>query len=285
MSQEDLRSMCRTNIEAFEKWARIIIDKELTNAFGVDYFDANINQNNPIINKKLKDKVNKMFEENPRRFQRKIDTLFLDDIISILCKEDLYKKCFKAFLDGIYPDGKEEARTFLERIIPIRNCLSHSNPISVRDAERCVCYTNDFIDGVKLYFENKGEERMFNVPNAIKLNDSLGNEIYLNKDISYQNIEIKDPLTGKLQKLYIGETYSVTLTLDPSFSDEEYKFDWSIPSTGRLNATSSVEIKITENMVAERFWLLCTIRSNKNWHRYDGYDQQFGLVLQVPPPQ
>lgn len=282
MSQDELRSLCRVNIEAFEKWARIIINNELTDLYGADYFDYYINNDNPVIKKSIRDKSVKMMKEHPNRFKRKIDTLFLDEIIYILCKKDLYQNCFKQFLDTIYPDGNAEAKTFLSRIIPIRNSLSHSNPISVRDAERCICYTNDFIEGVKLYFEKKGEQRMFNTPNVIKLNDSLGNERYLNKDKSFDMVEIIDVNTGNLQKLHVGEKYAVTLTLDPSFGVEEYIFSWSI-SSKELGKTANLNVDITEDMIRERLAIYCTIKSNKNWHRYNGYDQQFAIVFQVPP--
>ena len=190
LSEDELRSMCRINIEAFEKWARTIIHSELTKALGDRYFDMELAPNNPIVKKSIRDKTEEMMRTHPQRFHRKIDTLFLDEIIYLLCKKDLYKRYFKDFLDTIYPDGIAEARTFLNRIIPIRNCLSHSNPISIRDAERCICYTNDFIEGVKNYYFEKGEDRVFNTPNAIKLSDSLGNEFYLNKDKSYEVFNI-----------------------------------------------------------------------------------------------
>ena len=75
----------------------------------------------------------------------------------------LYKDVFKIVLDNIYPDGCDEARTYLKRLVPIRNKLSHSNPISIREAERVICYCNDFVDGIKGYFEKKGMGNMITV--------------------------------------------------------------------------------------------------------------------------
>ena len=141
-------------------------------------------------------------KNHPQQFQRKIDTLFLDEIIYLLCRNDLYNKFFKNFLDSIYPDGNAEARTFLNRLVPIRN---YSNPISVRDAERCICYSNDFIEGVKEYFYVKGQGRVFNTPNAIKLTDSLGNEFHLNEDKSFESICINRVGTNQLYQFHIGE--------------------------------------------------------------------------------
>ena len=284
-SEEEIRSLCRVNIEAFEKWARTIIDSELTKNLGVNYLDLELAPNVPVVKKSIRDKTAQMMRSNPQRFHRKIDTLFLDEIIYLLCRNDLYKRFFKDFLDLIYPDGNAEARTYLNRLVPIRNCLSHSNPISIRDAERCICYTNDFIDGVKQYFYDKGEERVFNTPNAIKLNDSLGNEFQLNKDTMFESICINRTGTTQLHQFHLGERYSAWLTLDPSFTPEQYTIEWHIECGRHLGNDSRLDIEIAEDMIRERCPIYCTIKSTKSWHRYRGYDQQFAIVFQVLPPE
>lgn len=285
LPEEELRSLCRINIEAFEKWARTIIHSELTKKLGENYFDIELSPGVPVVKKNIRDKTTAMMRAHPQRFSKKIDTLFLEEIIYLLCRNDLYKNYFKNFLDLIYPDGNSEARTYLKRLIPIRNSLSHSNPISMRDAERCICYTNDFIDGIKQYYQNKGEERVFNAPNAIRLNDSLGNEFSLNKDTFFESIVLNKAGTSQLYQFHIGEKYSAWLTLDPSFSPEQYIFDWHIECGRHLGNGSRLEIEITEDMVRERCPIYCTIKSNKSWHRYRGYDQQFAIVFQVLPPE
>lgn len=151
-SEEKLRSICRRSIEPFEKWARTIVDIRLKACYGENYFNETIN-NNPIIKKDIRNKAVEMMNSQSERFNKEIDTLFLDEIINILCKNDLYKNCFKEFLDIMYPDGVSEVRTFLKRLIPIRNKLSHTNSFSIREAEQCICYCNDFINGVKEYFK------------------------------------------------------------------------------------------------------------------------------------
>ena len=252
---------------------------------GVNYFDLELAPNVPVVKKSIRDKTAQMMRSNPQRFHRKIDTLFLDEIIYLLCRNDLYKRFFKDFLDLIYPDGNAEARTYLNRLVPIRNCLSHSNPISIRDAERCICYTNDFIDGVKQYFYDKGEERVFNTPNAIKLNDSLGNEFQLNKDTMFESICINRTGTTQLHQFHLGERYSAWLTLDPSFTPEQYTIEWHIECGRHLGNDSRLDIEIAEDMIRERCPIYCTIKSTKSWHRYRGYDQQFAIVFQVLPPE
>lgn len=271
-------------MEALEKWARLVVHKKMTEKYGLNYFHSSTSSDNPLIKKEIRDKAEEMMKDNPIRFKRPVDTLFLDEIIYILCKNELYKNCFKEFLDIIYPDGNSEARTFLSRLIPIRNKLSHSNTFSIREAEQCICYCNDFIEGVKQYFKNIGDERMYNVPNAIKLNDSLGNEYYLNKDTLFENINVIDESTKKLHQFEIGDSYSAWLTLDPSFSEDEYTFNWSIESGRILGNNSRIDITITEEFIRERLAIYCTIKSKKSWHRYRGYDQQFAIIFQVLPP-
>ncbi len=285
LPEEELRTICRVNIEAFEKWARTVIHSELTAHLGANYFDIELSPNVPVVKKSIRDKTAIMMRNHPQRFHRKIDTLFLEEIIYLLCRNDLYKQFFKNFLDLIYPDGNAEARTYLNRLVPIRNSLSHSNPISVRDAERCICYTNDFIDGVKQYYYNKGEERVFNTPNAIKINDSLGNEFQLNKDKSFELITLNWPGTNQLYQFHLGERYSAWLTLDPSYTPDQYIFDWHVECGRHLGTSSRLDIEITEDMIRERCPIYCTIKSTKSWHRYQGYDQQFAIVFQVLPPE
>lgn len=226
-----------------------------------------------------------MIQNNSDRFNKKIDTLFLDEIIDILCNRNLYKKHFKKILDISYPDGIEEARTFLKRLVPIRNKLSHTNSFSIREAERCVCYCNDFIEGIKIYFKQIGEERMYNVPNAIKLCDSLGNVFDLNNNTNSQYIELKNESNQKY-KFDIGQKYSLWLKLDPSFSEEEYIFKWFV--NGRVADDVENESKFTitfeEKHVNQNQLITCIIKSNKSWHKYGNYDQRIFVTFEVLPP-
>ena len=51
LTEDELRSICRINIEAFEKWARTIIHSELTNSLGENYFDMELSPNVPVVKK------------------------------------------------------------------------------------------------------------------------------------------------------------------------------------------------------------------------------------------
>ncbi len=282
-TEGELRSYCRTSIEALEKWARIVIDAELKLKYGENYFEAKMENGEPVIKKSINDKAVKMARANPDRFKRKIDTLFLDEIIYVLCKEQLYKVVFKNVLDIIYPDGCAEARTYLKRIIPIRNKLSHSNAISIREAERAVCYCNDFIDGIKIYFEKKGAGNMFNVPNAIKLNDSLGNEYVLENNESTEVISIRD-INGEVVKFNVNDKYSLWVTMDPSFDRESYDIYW-LKDSEVISKEEKLCLHLTENMVGKQVFITCKIVQKKKWHKYiTGEDHRILICFCVLPP-
>ena len=148
-SEEKLRSICREYIETFEKWARIIVDMELTRKYGIDYIHTKNSDGNFLIKKEIVKKADKMRQDEPTRFPKPVDIFFFEDIIYLLCRQDLYQDCFSSFLSKMYPDGDNEVRTFLERLIPIRNKLSHTNPFSRREVEQCVCYCIDYIESKK----------------------------------------------------------------------------------------------------------------------------------------
>ncbi len=284
-SEEEIRSKSRLSIESMEKWARTLIDSKLSEVYGEDYFHAQENGNN-LIKNEIVEKAENMKKNNNGRFPKLIDTLFLDEIITILCKESLYKKFFKPCLDYIYPDGNSEARTFLKRIIPIRNKLSHSNPISIREAEQAICYSNDFVDGVKEYMKDIGKQKIYNVPNIIRINDSLGHEFYPNKDKRVEVIDIMNKNEDDLQEFNIEDRYTIYLTLDPSFDEKEYNIEWQISGRDIVEFKNKKQINLTikEDYVGEEAYLVCTIVSNKKWHRYSIHDQKIIFSFRVLPP-
>ncbi len=72
LPEEELRTICRVNIEAFEKWARTVIHSELTTHLGENYFDIELSPNVPIVKKGIRDKTAIMMRNHPQRFHRKI---------------------------------------------------------------------------------------------------------------------------------------------------------------------------------------------------------------------
>ena len=285
-SDEELRTICRNHIENFEKWTRIFIHNVLSEKISDNYFHAKGVDGNYKMKKSVVEKADKMMADEPLRFPTPLDTLFVEDIIYILCKPDFYRDYFYPYLHDMYPDGNNELRTFLERLIPIRNKLSHTNPFSIREAEQCVCYSNDFIDCIKEYYKMTGKEKEFNIPTIIRVNDSLGNEYLIKENgiLSFQSIDIISPDSKQKKVFYLGEKFSLNLTLDPSFSEDSYTLNWS-PKQGIeiLDNGKRVDVTITKDLIGERSSITCKLITTNEWHKYPGYDQQLLITFKALP--
>lgn len=280
-TQEELRSYCRSCIESLEIWARRLIHEKMSEKYGENYIDKRLPDGSFLVKKEIREHVSKMKEQNPGRFSRPVDTLYIDHIIYFLCKKDWYDLLFKEALDFIYPQGCEEAREFLKRLVPIRNPLSHSNPISVRQAEQVICYSHDFVDGLKKYYKVKGKEQMYNVPRIIRVSDSFGN----NFEVSNETLSIGKTFTVP-QSLNCGDTYSTEVEIDSSFSKEEYTITWKTNNHNSLEFNNSEKFSMTTipKDVGINTFVWCTITQRKEWHRFGTHDSRIALILKILPP-
>lgn len=280
-TQEELRSYSRSCIEALEIWARRLVHEKMVEAYGAEYIDKVLDDGNFLVKTEIRNHVHKMLNQEPDRFRRHVDTLFIDQIIYFLCNQVWYKNLFKTALDYAYPQGCDEAREFLNRLVPIRNPLSHSNPITIRQAEQAICYSHDFIDGLKQYYKDRGEEQVWNVPRIIKITDSLGNVFENPRDLnglhSIFNVE---------QEMHFGETYSLTVEVDPSFAETEYDILWLNNNRvieGNKNSTH-YSLTFAEEDVSDYHTIRCKIISKKKWHKHTSYDCEVFVALKVYPP-
>lgn len=280
-SDEQLRAYCRNSIESLEMWARRLIHEKMAEKYGTQYINHQTDDGNFIIKKEIREQVQALSQKEPQRILRPVDALFLDHLVYFLCKQEWYKELFKEALDCGYPEGKDEVRTFLERLIPIRNALSHSNPISVRQAEQAVCYSNDFIDSIKNYYKNRGLEQVWNVPRIIRITDSLGN-VFENP----QDIHGQFSVFVVQQPLHCGDTYSVQIEVDSSFSPTEYDIVWKDKGeeTEQARNCTHYSVRFMEEDVSQYHYVHCTIISHKKWHKYRYYDCDVSLHLTVLPP-
>lgn len=279
-TDEELRNHGRRCIEAFEIWARRLIDQRLTLTYGANYFDAKNSNGDNIIKKSIREHAHKMMAKNPGRFNKPIDTLFIDDIISIICNINL-RDSLREPLEFIYPWlGYEHLKEMLNRLIKIRNALSHSNPVSIRQIEQAVCYSNDFVEGLKEYYKSKGEEQMWNVPKILRIKDSLGN-VFEKTDMSDQwQYQFKTNKTFN-----VGDSYSVDLELDPSFSSDKYDIVWKLNTKNldQFKNQAHCEMKFDICDIGQQNFLHISIISHEQWHRYHGYDCKAVLLLCVLP--
>ena len=278
---DELRSYCRLNIESLELWARRLIHQEMVEQYGEDYIEFKKSDGSFLIKKKLRNHVKELMRKEPERIKRPVDALFLDDIIYFLCNQNWYKDLFKNALDCSYPQGCTEAREFLSRLIPIRNALSHTNPISVRQAEQAICYSQDFVEGIKNYYRDKGVERMWNIPRIISFSDSLGN-----RDDNPIDTHTLKTIKSISSKLYCGDTYSITVEIDPFFKKDSYTIIWINDNGDQVkefknSETYSVTFKPRD--IAELHIISCRVISNNEWHKYKYYDCEVSWHLTVLP--
>ena len=294
-TEDDMRAVCRKEIETLEHWARRLIHEILTAQYGADYFSYK-NNDEPLIRGEITSRVNKMREDNPGRFPRPIDAFFLGDIIYVLCKKPLYDAHFKDALCGAYPHGNEEVRFFLERVEAIRNKLSHANPISIREAEQVICYCHDVIDSLKAYYKRTGKEKDYNVPLFIRATDSLGN-VFLPEKEGFPlklYVDLSKPISVKEYgvKLRAGENYGISIIVDPAFDPSTYSLEWIVKS-GLLGdnykktwkGVTQIDFPVVNKTVGSSFEITCRLTTHKDWHKHNWYDDCFELhVYTVLPP-
>ncbi len=281
---EELRSTCRYQIENFELWAKRLIHEKLESSYGTEYFDSKDNNGQNIIKREIRDNVKTRFAGGIKRHSRYVDALLIEEIIDLLCNPKLFKNHFRDSLIEFYPEGNDEVRTFLNRLIEPRNKLSHSNPISSREIEQVICYTNDFIQSLKNYYERNNEYMTYNVPQIIKVTDSWGNEFYRDQ-LDTTGDKVNWFKRGK-EPLRPGDIYWVEVTIDPSFDSKNYTIEWYVPETNttRTKNKNKFSFKVTEKHVRESLTVHCTITSNKSWHRHGDYDELLIIWTKVLPP-
>lgn len=90
-TEEDMRSVCRREIETLEHWTRRLIHDTLTAQYGDDYFSLKINDE-PLIKREISSRVKKMRENNPGRFPRPIDA-FSSAILFMYSARRLFMMC------------------------------------------------------------------------------------------------------------------------------------------------------------------------------------------------
>jgi hypothetical protein len=287
LSEAEVRQICRERLEALEHWLRRLIDDTLSAKYG-DYFSYADSSGNRIIKgSTAKDAIARRKRE-PQRYPRTIDALLLDEAIDLICKPQLFKDNFQAPLALAFPEGREEARTFLKRITSPRNNLAHANAIGLRQAEQIICYTNDVIDSLKTHYRQIGMEETYDVPLILKLTDSFGN--------SYSRSQFSlSPIGGILmsfkdsKEMYLrpGDILTLEIEVDPSYDTESYSIKWfstklwsDEPEVGHKTV-----VPITLHHVGEQFHIHCEITAHRDWHLLGaGTDDSLVVVYKVLPP-
>lgn len=287
VTDAELRSICKERIEALEHWLRRLIDDLLAPAYG-DYFAHVDAKGNRLIRGSLSQQVESRRSSEPDRYPRKIDAVLLEDAVDIICKPELFRQHFGKPLLGAFPDGREEARTFLCRLLVPRNNLAHANAISIRQAEQIVCYANDVIDSLKNYYRERGMQQDYNVPLILKVTDSFGQVFTRSQFGSCHDGGIMKTFFDQPQYfLRPGDTLVIELEVDPSFGPDTYTLSWaSVKGVGSPAPPGPrIVIPITNKHVGQQFDIQCRLTTKNEWHRmHMGADDFLMLCYKVLPP-
>jgi len=274
MSEIELRDICRHHIDNFESWSRRLINELFKEKFGVDYFNYMVSDGQPLVKSEINRRIEDRMSENPGRYPRKIDALLIEDIKYFFCRDDLYPLIFKQIFEPFF-SGSNEIRRVLERIIPIRNKLSHDNTISYHEAEQCICYTNDFISTFKLYYQALGKERDYNVPVFLRIKDCLGNDVF-REDSSYSwELHFHGRLAPKVQ-LRSGDEYKLWVEVDSSFDNSFYSIEWHVVDgkykTLAKGVGNEISFNVTDKTVSFSPFIRITLKTTRAWHRFANID-------------
>ena len=278
MSEDERRTLARKHLDSTEAWLRRLIDHQLRNAFGPDYFAAKHPDGNFVVQKRIVETAEAKRMAEPHRFARPVDALTLKDAIDIVLHEPLYLSLFRVALSSAYPDGREEARTFLERLLPPRNNVQHGGTISSRDLERCICYSNDLIDGIKAFFVGLGMGRTFNVPLFTRVVDNLGNETHFTTSEQEQE-KFVDFRGGP--DLYPGDRLIIETEIDPTFSGYTVRH-WV--TNDDMGEGATLDLQILTKHVGEIVDVRFEVTSAEEWHRLVGCDDRLDVRYRVLPP-
>ena len=276
LDEIELRDLCRHHIDSFEQWSRRIIDEKFKNEYGDKYIDVEVQLGQPLIKADIKKMVEARMQEDVRRFPRWIDAIVMENIEYFFCRADLYTKYYKEIFEPFF-SSREEIRFVLKRLIGIRNKLAHGNTISIHEAEQSLCYTNDFIDCFKKYYENEGKSREYNVPVFIRIKDSLGNDA-IREYMEYYGWEVHSHHKSRYGEpavlLRSGDSYKVWIEVDGSFDENTYDVMWQF-MCGERNESGKgncVEVSFTDKDVSYSFEIKFWLKTHNTWHRGARFD-------------
>jgi hypothetical protein len=284
LTDDERHSHCRREIKALELWLRRLVHETFSKTYGAEYLNAAGKDGNPLFKKKTIEAIEGRRRNEPSRYARPIDAATLGDLVGAICTRENYDRHFGEALRGAFPEGHPEARTFLNRVVDIRNKVSHANPISVHDAIRAICYSQDVIASLKEHYAAMNQQRDYDVPTIIRVADSLGN-VRHESELG-PRLGMRDFRDGASGRLYPGDRLAIEVEVDPTFERSSYwlQWRWRLMKLAHPMDTERVVIEIDTSHVGDPFDVVCQITSNKPWHRGGDYDDRVELRYKVLPP-
>ncbi|MBI6745980.1 hypothetical protein YA0079_12150 [Pseudomonas syringae] len=286
LPDSEIRSTCKQKIESLEHWLRRLIDDTLTPIYG-DYFSYQDVKGNRLIKNGLTAQVSDRQAREPMRYPRKIDAVLLDDAIEIICKPELFKSHFRAALVHAFPEGREEAKTFLGRIQAPRNYLAHANTISARAAEQIICYSNDVIESLREHYKSLNMQQEYDVPLILRITDSFGQTFTRGQLSSVHDggisLSYRDNPDHFLRP---GDTLTLEVEVDPTYEPDSYAINWASTKglEGPCDAPKLI-MTVLDRHVGQSIDIQCRITTKRGWHRmHMGADDFLIAYFKVLPP-
>jgi hypothetical protein len=284
LTEGDLRDACRARLEMLELWLRRLIHEQFEQIYSNDILNAKDAAGDFVVKKLIRENIAKHSSDRPGRYKRPVDAALLDDLITIICKPDTYKICFATALKAAFPQGAEEARNFLDRLLTPRNHLSHANPISIRQAEQVICYSNDVVYALREFYAMRGTADSYNVPSILRIWDSFGHVEHAkaaNEDM--HKFDYSDEPASNLRP---GDTLTIEIEVDPSFWEEGFIVRWSSIATELQGGDRLIKLVLpVENKhVGRELPIDIKIISHQDWHRHQLFDDFWRVIYRVLPP-
>jgi hypothetical protein len=273
---DELYESCRSRILSCELWLRSLIDDTLRDALGDQYHESVLPSGNPLFSKKMRSRIAQYCSSDPNRFPRPVDALLLDDLGSLLGKEDAFKIYFRNALIGGFPSGSNQVRHVLKILVGYRNAVFHANErsLSFHDLERVLCYSSDLIATIKSHYANMSNQSKFPAPMFTRYSDSLGNV--------RQIMKARDDLSFTDEPLYRGETVTFMVEVDGSYAPTEYKVVWRLRGVP-VHEGCNFSLLLDNEHVGERLPLQVEVVSKKEWHRMNMVDALITFTYEVLP--
>jgi hypothetical protein len=284
LGEAQLREICRTRLENAERWLRRLVHEQLSKDYP-DYLTAHRPDGSRVIKASIAEDAIARRVADPARYPRGVDAFLTDDLVAVVCNPNLYRY-FRPALITAYPEGRDEAATFLHRLIAPRNSLAHANMLTLRQAEQVVCYAGDVVDSLKKYYQDLGMADEYNVPTIFRVSDSLGNSFERSQLRTVHDGGIGMFLSDKVA-LRPGDVLTVELEIDPSFDPATYTIRWAtINPPLQINTEEPrLVLQITDKMVARDWNLQAYVTTNRSWHRMHlGADDFLAISYRVLPP-
>lgn len=279
---ETLRAACRQRLEACELWLRRIIHDQLKKDFGTTYITTAQVAGQAIFRTEIRRHVAGRVAASPARYGREIDALQLDHLAAVICKVEVYRKYFKAAFSAGFPTGSEHLRLVLDRLVQARNSLAHANALTIHDAERALCYSNDIIASLIQYYASIGMSQDFDAPSFTRFSDSIGNQAHPSSTEEYLDFTSK-------RRLRCGESIRLEVEVDAHYPPSDYDIQWQVANVAKGAPTetgsgASYSLDLIPRYVGTMFSIIITLTSKKEWHRHGNFDARLIVIYTVLPP-